>query len=301
MKTFAAKLLLAVMAVTAVSPNASLSQVTGDEEGQEIYSYQDGDKLIHQISSPHVKDRITNYKIRFQEGDRIKVEAGGCVQTGGFGKTWKRYVDPSGLDSGLLYHGLIGLPYLLRSYPESPTVNGLVRIEHLIGKEYLVPSIKADSPESFYLRLGYEDDGYGDNGYTGHDDGTEDQCRRTGNAWVKITVTRKFPPRPSTSLAGNWNYTAVSNVAKTTYEGTIVLAVIGNRITGTMTTPDGSKGAVSGTYDPANGILSLFRDTRLQTVQKYALKSTGNKFIGQYWNVGIHMDSGSFKLWKSTL
>jgi hypothetical protein len=35
MKTFAAKLLLAVMAVTALSPNVSFSQVTGDEQGQE--------------------------------------------------------------------------------------------------------------------------------------------------------------------------------------------------------------------------------------------------------------------------
>jgi hypothetical protein len=189
----------------------------------------------------------------------------------------------------------------LRSYSESPTVQGLVRIQDVIGKEYVVPSLKDDSPESFNLRLGYEDDDYGDNGYWGHDDGTEDQCQRSVNAWVRITVTRKFAARPSVGLAGTWNFTLISDVSKTKYVGSIVLAVNGYTVTGTMSMPDGSRGAVSGTYDPATGVLSLSRDTGLQTIQSYYLKSAGNKFVGNYWNAGKYTDSGYFELWKSTL
>ena len=36
------------------------------------------------------------------------------------------------------------------------------------------PSI---NPQLTFLRLGYEDDDYSDNGYWGHDDGTGDQCK----------------------------------------------------------------------------------------------------------------------------
>ena len=42
------------------------------------------------------------------------------------------------------------------------------------------------------LLLGYEDDGYGDNGYYAHDDGTENQCKNVGNAWVTVRIER--PP-----------------------------------------------------------------------------------------------------------
>jgi hypothetical protein len=36
--------------------------------------------------------------------------------------------------------------------------------------------------------LGYEDDGYGDNGYYSHDNGTGNQCLDVGNAWVNVTL-----------------------------------------------------------------------------------------------------------------
>jgi len=38
------------------------------------------------------------------------------------------------------------------------------------------------------LILGYQDDDYGDNGYWGHDDGTENQCKYEPNAWVEIYI-----------------------------------------------------------------------------------------------------------------
>src|SRR6478672_10318005 len=59
------------------------------------------------VTSPYGK---TYYQILMAPGDIILVSAGGCVQTGGHGKTWKRYVDPQGPNSDRLYHGLIQLP-----------------------------------------------------------------------------------------------------------------------------------------------------------------------------------------------
>src|SRR5437667_5179386 len=50
---------------------------------------------IWEIRCPDVKKRTMDYRmISFRDGDVITIEAGGCVQTGGAGKTWKRYVDP---------------------------------------------------------------------------------------------------------------------------------------------------------------------------------------------------------------
>jgi hypothetical protein len=168
------------------------SQALVDQYGQRVEFWQDGDKLIYNIYSPHVKAAVTEFRnIRFREGDRVRVEAGGCVQTGGVSKTWKRYVDPSGPNADRLYHGLIGMPYLTERYPKSPRVERMARLQNVVGREYVIPADKrADSPEPFYLRLGYEDDDYGDNGYWGHDDGTGDQCKNVGPAFVRITITR---------------------------------------------------------------------------------------------------------------
>ncbi len=63
------------------------------------------------VDEPTVTRRLSTYpQITFKPGDRVTVQAGGCVQTGGTGKTWKRYVNPSGPNSDRLYHGLIQLP-----------------------------------------------------------------------------------------------------------------------------------------------------------------------------------------------
>ena len=42
----------------------------------------------------------------------------------------------------------------------------------------------------WYLHLGYKDGegDYGDNGYYSHDDGTDDQCKDVGDAWVVLTI-----------------------------------------------------------------------------------------------------------------
>src|SRR5438105_9059582 len=63
------------------------------------------------IDEPNVTQRLTPYiDIAFQIGDSVTIDAGGCVQTGGIGPTWKRYVNPQGPNSDQLYHGLILIP-----------------------------------------------------------------------------------------------------------------------------------------------------------------------------------------------
>ena len=126
---------------------------------------------VYRIDEPTVNQAVTSYPaIVLKTDDLVSVSAGGCVQTGGPGKTWKRYVDPSGPNAARFYHGLIGFPGRVR----------MPLIQELIGQ-----MIKVSAGT---LRLGYQDDGYGDNGYTGHDDGTDNQCRGVGNAWVVVVV-----------------------------------------------------------------------------------------------------------------
>src|SRR6266851_699505 len=74
----------------------------------------DGKTESWRIREPNVKQHVTPYpQIRFQPGDRVTIEAGGCVQTGGFGRTWKRYVNPLGPDATRLYYALIWIPSVI--------------------------------------------------------------------------------------------------------------------------------------------------------------------------------------------
>jgi hypothetical protein len=69
-------------------------------------------------------------------------------------------------------------------------------------------------PESQLVRnLGYEDDGYSDNGYYAHDDGTGDQCKITasndgGPAHVTITIFRGVDPDP---VSSRFDFDVLSN------------------------------------------------------------------------------------------
>jgi len=131
--------------------------------------------------------------VLFAAGDVVDVTADGCVQTGGWGDTWKRYVNPSGPNSGQYYHGLIRIP---TGTPNS----ALVRIDKVIAKHLTVTG-QGVPVDQLVLHLGYEDDGYSDNGYYAHDDGTEDQCKSDpthgkdgGPAHVTLTIYRGVPP-----------------------------------------------------------------------------------------------------------
>jgi hypothetical protein len=154
-----------------------------------------GDEEYWRIEQPIVTQRQTNYNgkddaaIFFKPGDTIRIHADGCVQTAGTGDTWKRYINPSGSNSNRLYHGLIFIPGI---------TNGLQRIADYIDRD-LGPVPSNFPVKELYLRLGYEDDNYGDhggNGYWGHDDGTEDQCKSTkgrygGPAYVQIRIIHR--------------------------------------------------------------------------------------------------------------
>ena len=152
------------------------------------------------IQQPNVKQHETPYpNIMFAPGDLVTVFADGCVQTGGHGATWKRYVNPGGPESDTKYHGLVRIP--------TGTKDGaLVRINTVIQKQIQVTGTGVQLSQLF-LSLGYEDSDYTDNGYDGHDDGTDNQCHTDpsrgidgGPAHVTITIYRGViaqPPPPS--------------------------------------------------------------------------------------------------------
>jgi len=154
-------------------------------------------KINCTIDQPNVKQHETEYPtVLFAPGDIVEVTADGCVQTGGLGATWKRYVNPSGPNSELLYHGLIRIP---TGTPNS----ALVEIRTVLGKQLQVTGTGVPLSQ-LDLHLGYEDDDYSDNGYYAHDDGTEDQCKETGTqdggpAHATITIYRGVAPGAPTS------------------------------------------------------------------------------------------------------
>ncbi|HVU98694.1 MAG TPA: hypothetical protein VHE34_25905 [Puia sp.] len=144
-----------------------------------------GNTITWTINEPNVKRPSEPFtQIRFQKDDEIYITAGGCAQTGGSGKTWKRYVHPSGDNSAYYYFGKLQIPSV---------TSGLVRMEQFLNRKL---SFTLPPNESSFLTLGYADDKYSDNGYWGHDDGTENQCKGVGNAWVTIAITHHVTPPP---------------------------------------------------------------------------------------------------------
>ena len=131
------------------------------------------------IDQPPVDRRVTEIPaIRFQPGDRVTIDAGGCVSTGSLPLNWKRYVDPESLDPQRWFHGRIWIP---------GATPGLVRLAGWMGKPLLVRP-GADT-EQLFLRLGYEDDGtWYNNGYADPDPGVNNQCAGLGPAWVELRI-----------------------------------------------------------------------------------------------------------------
>lgn len=147
-------------------------------------------QTICRIDEPIVTQRLTDYpQVTFQVGDRVTISAGGCVQTGGTGATWKRYLNPSGPNSNRLYWGTISVP---------GATPGVVRLSDVIGMPL---TVAAGISQPLILKLGYVDDDYSDNGYYSHDDGTENQCKGQPNAFVMLTIDHR--PGTSTSCAGS--------------------------------------------------------------------------------------------------
>jgi hypothetical protein len=176
---------LVIVALMAVIAAALLAHMPGPARAAASCSRPFRNTKVCRIDQPVVTAPATAYPdVTYQPGDTITVEAGGCVQTGGFGKTWKLYVNPQGDNSDRLYHGLIWLP---------GATSGMQRIGVSSQVFHVSSSI---SSKSTVLHLGYEDDQgqYGDNGYYSHDDGTGDQCKNVGNAYVVLTIVHNAQP-----------------------------------------------------------------------------------------------------------
>ncbi len=168
---------------------------------------------VWRIDEPNVKQPATSYQqIKFVPGDRISVDAGGCVQTGGHGRTWKRYVNPSGPNADRLYHGLIHIPGVTAKLTRLQQFG--LKADHQISD----PLPSGVNAADLFLRLGYEDDGYGDNGYYSHDDGTEDQCKNVDHAFVIIAIGHdgSLPPRPASLSASSLPISVARRLGRST-------------------------------------------------------------------------------------
>lgn len=148
---------------------------------------------VWRIDQPNVKQKQTNYpNIPLLAGDLVSVFAGGCVQTGGSGLTWKRYARPvsrlEGTDNE--YFGLITIPGFgaLRNVRDAIMAGGI--------------PVTGAPGTSTSLTLGYSDDNYGDNGYWGHDDGLWQQCNDLPNAWIVIAIQHNCSGGASGCLHG---------------------------------------------------------------------------------------------------
>ena len=135
---------------------------------------------VWRIDAPNVKQADTFYpQIKLRPRDTVAIDAGGCVQAGGRGDTWKLYVDPKGPGSDRFFHGRIKLPGMR----DSLTIRQFVSN----GNNFEVP---ANQTGDMQLHLGYEDNSsdYANNGYWGHDNGIQEQCRNVGKAWVIVRI-----------------------------------------------------------------------------------------------------------------
>lgn len=165
---------------------ATLGIASNASADQEVITEFNGDSHWIRVSEPEVRRAQTPLPIVVYKGDRVWIRAGGCVQTGGGGKTWKRYVNPSGPNSYRLYHGQIQIP---------GAVESLTNLDQLVGGDGAWSRMWTigEGNQNFFpgeINVGYTDDGYGDNGYWGHDNGTEDQCNGVGSAWIDIYICR---------------------------------------------------------------------------------------------------------------
>ncbi len=155
--------------------------------------HNDSQATVWRIDHPNVRQAVTAYpSIRFLPGDQVKIAAGGCVQTGGAGQTWKLYVSPGGPNADRLYHGLIGVPGIAPVRNSRNGDSGLSRLADF-GLDPRLHQIPSPLPpgvdaNAMFLTLGYEDDGYNDNGYWSHDDGTGGQCKNSVDAFIVLSI-----------------------------------------------------------------------------------------------------------------
>jgi hypothetical protein len=133
--------------------------------------------------------------------------------------TWERYVDPRMAPS---------LDYLdtWRTRPMNNKHFGQVCIlgitDKLSGsnmgwvsiKDIQGRSLQATAPTS-QLQLGYKDDKYTDNGYTGKNDGPGMQCKGVEDAWVKVEIRHPSAGAGSQAISAEAAATSTANTGST--------------------------------------------------------------------------------------
>ena len=187
----ASSLTVALSSALALSSSARASD--GPEMVQQIVGA--AGHTVWQIIRPRVDRPSTSYpQIRFGPNTTVVVDASGCVQHGGKGKTTKLYVDPAGDDADRFYHGQIAIPGAFA---------GLQFFEKAQPTVYTIPP-GVSIPSDAHLTLGYTDrdgEAYKDNGYKNLDAGNYDQCAGVGEAMVTIDIspTAPLPAPPATA------------------------------------------------------------------------------------------------------
>ena len=148
------------------------------------------------LSEPDVSHPTADTNVFFDAGVWVSVQADGCVQTGGSGATWKRYVDPDPPVSGAgpaNHFGSLAIVSRIGG-PDTISLARLFDISPVVRFRVTTPS---------QARVAYKDDAnaYGDNGYTAHDNGSGNQCLLPsgprgygGSAYILFTVDPNTPP-----------------------------------------------------------------------------------------------------------
>ncbi len=102
-------------------------------------------KIRCTMVQPPVNQHETPFpKLVFAPKDLVQVYADGCVQTGGTGSTWKRYVNPSGPGAETKYHGMIRIPSGTKD-------SALVEIKDVVAKTITVTGAGLDPQQLFFV------------------------------------------------------------------------------------------------------------------------------------------------------
>ena len=179
----------------------------GDTIDDVVEQQNDSQHTVWRIDAPDIAQISTAYpQIQFLPGDTIRVLAGGCDQTGGMGRTWKRYVYPQGDNTDKLYHGLILIPEAEPAPPrDAELANSAFQLfsrlgdfgvgdglGNGVGVQRTIPDPLPDHRDikknPIFLSLGFEDDGYADNGYYSRDPGNNDQCVNVAPSFVIVSI-----------------------------------------------------------------------------------------------------------------
>jgi hypothetical protein len=146
----------------------ALSCLHGYGQTPEVYKIKRPDVTRSELPFPYIL--LNAY-------DTLLITAGGCVQTGGQGLTWKRYLKPQGPGSDRLYYALVNVTGFTSNWE---------RLSDYVNHRLPMPQNVRRS----VFRLGYRDDDLSDNGYYKKDNGINGQCLGQPDAWVTITIWR---------------------------------------------------------------------------------------------------------------